>query len=86
MSQTIHSMPMWFGWFLIIMAVFLAYPAVGNILEAQDSSLWQFQVEQMGITYSTGSLFWSYLSLVIQAFFIGTGVQVIRNKDKLTPD
>jgi|LWDU01.1.fsa_nt_gi hypothetical protein len=86
MSQMIHSMPLWFGWFLIILAMFLAYPAVGNIIESNNDELWKSKVTQMGITYSTGSLFWSYLSLIVQAFFIGTGVQVIRNKDTTTPD
>ena len=86
MNQMIHSMRLWFGWILIIFALFLAYPAVGNIMEAQNDILWESKVMQMGIIYATGSLFWSYLSLIVQAFLIGTGIQVIRNKDKYVPD
>jgi hypothetical protein len=82
----IHSMPIWFGWFLIILALFLAYPAIGNIIESNNDVLWDYKVDNMGITYATGSLFWSYLSLIVQAFFLGTGIQVLRNKDHTMPN
>lgn len=84
--NSIHSMPIWFGYFMFIMASFLFFPAVGDILESQSLELWNQKVASMGILYTVGSLFWSFSAMIFLAVLLGIGVEVIRNRDKSTPD
>ena len=82
----IHSLPKWFGFFMFIMAVFLIFPAFGNMLEAQSLELWNTKMATMGVLYTVGTLFWSYSSFIFLAILLGIGVEVIRKKDKNTHD
>ena len=82
----IHSLPKWFGYFMFIMASFLIFPALGDILESQSLELWNQKIQSMGILYTIGSLFWSFSALIFLAVLLGIGIEVIKNRDKSTPD
>ena len=84
--QEIHSLPKWFGYFMFIMAVFLIFPAFGNMLESQSLELWDQKIKSMGVLYTVGSLFWSFCALIFLAVLLGIGIEVIRKRDKSMPD
>lgn len=84
--NTKTSAPLHFGFVMIAVAVFLTFPAFGDMLESQSLDLWNQKMSSMGIIYTIGSLFWSYLAFIFSFFLIAFGIKIIRNRDNAVPD
>ena len=84
--SNLHSLPEWFGWFLIILGIFLVFPALTIMVESSNAEIWQIKVNNIGILYAVGTLVWSFVTWVLLAIFVAIGVDVVKNKDKSTPN
>ena len=85
-TSDLHSMPLWFGYFLILIAGFLIFPATGIMIESHSLEVWNAKVSNLGILFTVGSLTWAFLSWVFLFLILGIGIDIIRKKDKSTPD
>jgi hypothetical protein len=81
-----HSLPQHYGWMIFITALILLFPALGTMLESQSIEIWDKKVEQMGILYTVGSLFWSFVTWIFLFYLLALGVESIRCKDKSVTD
>ncbi len=81
-----HSLPEWFGWFLIILGTFLVFPALTIMLESNNAEIWNAKIDNIGVLYSVGTLLWSFITWILLAVFVAIGIDVIRSRDKSMPD
>ena len=84
--SNLHSLPEWFGWFLIILGIFLVFPSLTIMVESSNAEIWQIKINNIGILYAFGTLVWSFVTWILLAIFVAIGVDVVKNKDKSTPD
>ncbi len=83
--SNLHSLPEWFGWFLIILGIFLVFPALTIMAESSNAEIWQMKVNNMGVLYAFGTLVWSFVTWVLLAVFVAIGIDTVRKRDKSTP-
>ncbi len=49
MRNNLHSLPEWFGWFLIILGIFLIFPALTIMVESNNAEIWKSRLNNIGI-------------------------------------
>ena len=77
-------MPEWFGWFLIILGIFLVFPALTIMVESSNSDIWNSKINNIGLLYAIGSLLWSFVTWILLAICVAIGIDVVKNRDKST--
>ena len=85
-TNNLHSLPEWFGWFLIIMGIFLIFPALTIMVESSNAEIWQIKINNIGILYAVGTLAWSFVTWILLAVFVAIGVDVVKKRDRSMPN
>ncbi len=85
-NKKLHAMPDWFGWFMIILAMVLIFPAFSILVESNDPEIWQMKIDKIGLLWALGSVFWSFFAWIVMFALLAIGVDVIRNRDKALDD
>ena len=80
-----HSLPEWFGWFLIILGIFLIFPALTIMVESSNSEIWNIKISNIGVLYAVGTLVWSFITWILLFIFVAIGIDVVRNREKSVP-
>jgi len=86
MRNNLHSLPEWFGWFLIILGIFLVFPALTIMVESNNAEIWKSKLNNIGILYAVGTLVWAFVTWVLLAIFVAIGIDVVKNRDRSMPD
>jgi len=68
------------------MGIFLIFPALTIMVESSNAEIWQIKINNIGILYAVGTLAWSFITWILLAVFVAIGVDVVKNKDKSTPN
>ena len=79
--KNLTALPAWWGLLMIVIAGMFAFPAILHIAEGHNSLVWEIKIQEFGLNYSLGILIWSYFSLILSAFFAGTGLQILLTSD-----
>lgn len=76
-----HALPEWVGWLELVVSVILIFPSFTIMYESNNAQIWTTKVNQLGIVYAVGTLFYAFAGWVIIFALMALGIQTIRNRD-----
>ena len=79
--MTKHSLPEWVGWLMVTVAVVLIFPSFFIMYESNNLDMWNEKINQFGILYSIGTVFWAFISWIIIFILMALGIDTIRTRD-----
>lgn len=76
-----HALPEWAGWLMVTVAVVIIFPSLFTMYESSNGILWNEKVDQLGIVYAIGTVFFAFCSWIIIIILMALGIDTIRSRD-----